>query len=310
MRDEAEKKLLEQFQAGDTRALARILTLIENRSYSSSEFFQFFWKRAKGKKKLGITGPPGAGKSSLIEHLVERYRRQGRKVACLLIDPSSPFSGGAVLGDRIRLQKHFLDPGVFIRSVASRGERGGISRSALEMILVLDAFGVDEIIIETLGVGQAELEIASVAETVVVVLTPEAGDAVQALKAGLLEVGDIFVINKADRPQAQSLYYELKSLFNSEPEQKPVLLTSALEGRGIDQLFSAIEEQRGRLKKSPSTFQERLRRKYFLELVYSEFRTRLEEKLKKEYPQILEQVCQGKITPQQALEELKAIFPD
>jgi len=304
MKDEQEKKLLEQFQKGDTRALARILSLIENQSYTSPDFFRFFWEWAEGRKKLGITGPPGAGKSSLIEQLVSRYRGQGKRVACLLIDPSSPFSGGAVLGDRIRLQKHFLDPGVFIRSVASR-ERGGISRSALEMLLVLDAFGMDEIIIETLGVGQAELEIASVAECVVVVLTPEAGDAVQAMKAGLLEVGDIFVINKADRPQAQSLYYELKSLFEEEKHPKPVLLTSALQGKGIDELFSAIEEHKTSLTQPAHFYQERLRKKYFLELIFDQLRARLEEELERKYPELLKQISQGKITPGQALEKLK-----
>ncbi len=309
MKGSDERALIERFKQKDKRALARILSIIEKKDIFSSELFEFIWKNIKGRKKLGITGLPGSGKSTLINCLISAFRKQGKSVACLLIDPSSPFSGGAVLGDRIRMQKHFTDPEVFIRSLASRGELGGICSTAVEMIFALDAFGADEIIIETVGVGQSEIEIAGVAETVVVVITPEAGDAIQTLKAGLFEVGDIFVINKADRPGARALFEELKSAFAQERFERKVLLCSAQSGEGIDELVCAIGEQREAINNSIEERKSQLRKRYFIQLINLRQQRRLEETIKKDFAHLLERVGSGELTPKQALLELEKALP-
>jgi len=306
------KKILRGFAQKDRLSLARILTLVEENSLENQKILSKIFSKARGIKKIGVTGPPGAGKSTLINRLVSLYRKQGRTVACVLVDPSSPISGGAVLGDRIRMQEHFLDPGVFLRSVASRGEHGGLCRSAIEMALVLDAFGMDEIIIETVGVGQSEIEVASIAETVLVVLTPEAGDAVQVLKAGLMEVGDIFVVNKADRPGAQALYYELQAMFedyySGAGEQRQVLMVSAMENQGIAELAEAIKQHRLYLDQTGRDGRRALRQRHFLELILSQFRDQLEQKLLIENPELVEEVCSARLSPHQALEQLKPLL--
>jgi len=302
------KSLIKGFERKNRASLAQILTLAEKNSREDQRELACLFAKARGIKKTGITGPPGAGKSTLINRLISLYRQKQKTVACVLVDPSSPISGGAVLGDRIRMQEHFLDQGVFLRSVASQCEPGGLCRAAIEMALLLDAFGMDEIIIETVGVGQSEIEVAGIAETVLVVLTPEAGDAVQVLKAGLLEVGDIFVVNKADRPGAQALYYELASMFEdyySAGERKKVLMVSAMENKGIDELANAIDEHREHLDRTGQDGRRDLRRRHLLELVVSEFRDELERKLLKEHPELIEQVCSAALSPHQAMEKLE-----
>jgi len=308
---EKTKDLIKGFENKDRISLARILTLVEKNAAADQKALAKLFNKARGIKKIGITGPPGAGKSTLINRLIGNFRKQKKTVACVLVDPSSPISGGAVLGDRIRMQEHFLDPGVFLRSVASRGEPGGLCKSAIEMALLLDAFGMDEIIIETVGVGQSEIEVASIAETVLVVLTPEAGDAVQVLKAGLLEVGDIFVVNKADRPGAQALFYELDAMFEdvySGKEKKKVLMVSAIENKGIEELAAAIEQHRQFLDRTGKDHRRDLRRRHLIELVVSEFRGEIEEKLVKEHRKLVEEVCSAKISPHQALDKLDGLF--
>lgn len=239
--------------AGDRRALARAISAIEGRSPDVLAALGELRPRRRvapgAPRVLGVTGPPGAGKSTLVDQLVSAGRARGFRTGVLAVDPSSPFTGGAILGDRLRMEKHVLDPGVFIRSFASRGHLGGLSRATGQVVDLLDACGFDLVLVETVGVGQSELSVMEVADTVAVVLTPESGDVVQTMKAGLLEVADVFVINKADRPGADHLRRDLElsihlDLMDGEEGPRwaiPVLTTSAALGRGVDELFAATE---------------------------------------------------------------------
>jgi LAO/AO transport system kinase len=234
-------------RSGDVRALARAISLVEERVPGvEGALDELTIRRRAGPgapRVLGITGPPGAGKSTLVDRMIARARAEGRTVAVLAVDPSSPFSGGAILGDRLRMQSHALDTGVFIRSLSARGHLGGLSRATGQVVDLFDAAGWDEIIVETVGVGQSELAVCEVADTAVVVLTPESGDTVQAMKAGLLEIADVFVVNKADRPGAEALARELEQSVHLNVGggwQAPVLTTSALEDQGIEAALNAI----------------------------------------------------------------------
>ncbi len=235
--------LIERMLAGDRVALARVLTLVENRSLPGAQIMSRIYPRCGRAYVVGITGPPGAGKSTLTNALVARARADGHTVAVIAVDPSSPFSGGAVLGDRIRMQSHFLDPGVFIRSLSSRGSHGGVSRPTRDLTRVLDAFGFDYIIIETVGVGQTELDVMSLADTTIVVLVPEAGDTIQVMKAGLLEIADLFVVNKADREGAERMRTDLEAMLHLRGPSAwtiPVLLTQAAQNVGTEALWNGI----------------------------------------------------------------------
>jgi len=248
------QELVQNMRAGDQRSLARLLTLVERSPADAVEVLQAVHEYTGSAYVLGITGPPGAGKSTLVDQLISVYRAQGSVVGVVAVDPTSPFSGGAFLGDRIRMQRHYLDPGVFIRSVATRGSTGGLPRMTKSAIRVLDAAGKDVIILETVGVGQTELEVMSVADTVVVTLVPEAGDSIQTLKAGLLEIADIFVVNKADREGAGRFAAYLHAMLNlaeSSPWWRPpVLQTQAHNGEGIPQLQETIQAHREALEGS------------------------------------------------------------
>lgn len=252
--------LVAQMLSGDRRALARLISLIENRSRESGELMVEICRHGRGAQVVGITGPPGAGKSTLTDRLVARYRKQGHKVAVIAVDPSSPFTGGAILGDRIRMQSHALDEDVFIRSFGTRGAHGGLSRATREAVALFDAAGYGVIIIETVGVGQTELDIMELADSTVVVLVPEAGDAIQTMKAGLMEIADIFVVNKGDRPGAEKLRMELESstqLNESFEWHVPVLIAAAALDRGIDEIVEQVARHREGIRNSPNRARKR-----------------------------------------------------
>ena len=248
--------------AGDRRALARLLTLAERDPASLPEIVGAVHSHTGRAYSIGFTGPPGAGKSTLVDGFVRVLRGEGKSVGVLAVDPSSPFTGGAVLGDRIRMQTHYLDDSVFIRSLATRGAHGGLSAVAGASVRLMDAFGFDYVLIETVGVGQTEIDVVGVADTVVVVMVPESGDTVQSIKAGLMEIGDIFVVNKSDRQGAQRLSATIRAALHLGPVEEwwgfPVLLTRADKGQGVEELHSTVLEHRGALVEA-SRFEARRR---------------------------------------------------
>jgi LAO/AO transport system kinase len=239
---------------GDVRALARAIRMVEERDPSIAGVLREVRGRTGRAQIVGVTGSPGSGKSTLCDQLIERWRAQGHLVGVIAIDPSSPFSGGAILGDRVRMQRHATDPGVFIRSMAARGHLGGLAAAAREAVRLLDASGRDRCLLETVGVGQSELEVMRVADTTVVVTTPVAGDAVQAMKAGILEIADIFVVNKADLPGAAKVYRDLRDLVRQTKAHAawapPVVLASAQKGDGVDELIELIDRHHNFLTES------------------------------------------------------------
>ena len=276
--------LVDRMLAGDRVALARLITLVENRAPGLAEVMGRLHPRSGRAHVVGLTGPPGAGKSTLTDRLTARLRVAGHRVGIVAVDPTSPFSGGAVLGDRIRMQAHFLDPGVFIRSIASRGSHGGVARATRDIIRVLDAFGMDHVLVETVGVGQTELDVMRLADTTVVVLVPEAGDAVQVMKAGLLEIADVFVVNKADRDGADRMRSELEQMVHLRPAsgwQIPVLTTQAAADVGVDAVLDVLARHRTFLTADAGrTSRDRARREgELLDILDEELRRRLERGL-------------------------------
>ena len=243
-----ESGLIDKMLSGDRASLARLISIAESRHKSLPEILRRLAPVMRDPYILGITGPPGAGKSTITNELIRSYRDMDKKVGVLAVDPSSPFTGGAILGDRIRMHDHAMDDGVFIRSISTRGTHGGLSRATVEITKLYGAYGMDYVIIETVGVGQTELDIVGVADTVLVVLVPEAGDSVQTMKAGLMEIADIFIVNKADREGAALISSEIKQVLSLKRAGSgwtpPVLLTSALRGEGIEGVIEGIEKHR------------------------------------------------------------------
>jgi LAO/AO transport system kinase len=242
--------LIDRLLAGDRRALARVISKIEREDEETAEIIAEVYKETGDALTVGFTGPPGVGKSSVIAKLIELYREEGKSVGVVSVDPSSPFSKGAILGDRIRLADHFLDPGVFIRSMGSRGHLGGLAGGSRLAAIAMEACGYDVILYETVGVGQGEVEVASAADTVVLCLQPGAGDAVQALKAGVMEIADVFCMNKADNPQARNAASEVRSILeigqelDPDPWFPPIVMTRGDTGAGIQELKETIQKHR------------------------------------------------------------------
>jgi LAO/AO transport system kinase len=261
-REFTRESLAEGVRAGDRRALARAITLVENSDPLAYDVVRELYPETGRAYAVGITGPPGVGKSSLISPLVRHVREQERTVGVISVDPSSPFSQGALLGDRIRLSDHFLDPEVFIRSMGTRGHLGGLAEATLQALLVLDASGKDLVFLETVGTGQGEVEVISIADTVVLVLMPGSGDSIQALKAGIMEIPDVIAINKMDHPAAKTMVNEVASILSldKESEWRPkIVLTEATRGENVDELWSRVEEHRAFLE-SEGRLEEQRRR--------------------------------------------------
>jgi LAO/AO transport system kinase len=238
-------------RAGDKRAVARAITLVENSDPLAYELVRELYPETGDAYVVGVTGPPGVGKSSLISALVRHLRAAGRTIGVVSVDPSSPFSRGALLGDRIRLADHFLDPGVFIRSMGTRGHLGGLAETTLQALLVLDAAGKEVVFVETVGTGQSEVEVLGVADTILLVLMPGSGDSIQALKAGIMEIPDVIAINKADHPAAKTMLNEVRSILSLDRERAwrtPIALTEAVRDEGVDGLWERIEQHRAHLE--------------------------------------------------------------
>ena len=266
---------------GDRRALARLISILERGDSQAADIMKAIDAHTGEAYTVGITGPPGAGKSTIVDQLTQLLRQQGLQVGIIGVDPNSPFSGGALLGDRIRMQRHYLDSGVFIRSVATRGQWGGLPRVVKSMVRLLDAAGTDVVLVETVGVGQAELGIMDVADTVIVTLMPESGDAIQTLKAGIMEIADIYLVNKADREGANQMAAAITAMLHlagSQPAwEPPVMLTQATSGAGIPELWDKVQEHHRHMTTTSELERRRAARREqeFLETVMEQMERRL-----------------------------------
>jgi len=299
--------LAERLLKGDKRALARGISLVEDDDPRGWALVREIYPHTGNAEVVGFTGPPGAGKSTLIGALVAHRRKSDRQIAVLSIDPSSPFRGGALLGDRIRLTEHFLDPGVFIRSMATRGALGGLAEAALQAALLMDAAGKDDVFLETVGVGQAEVDIIDHADTIVLVLMPGSGDSIQALKAGIMEIPDIIVVNKADHPLTDTMVREIRGVLSLAPQRGwrvPIIKTEAVRGEGVEALVEQLEAHRAFIVEE-GTLSERRRRNLrneVLGLCTFRLRRRLEERLAEddEFTALLDEVVARRLDPASA----------
>ena len=261
-REFTQESLAAGVRAGEKRALARAITLVENSDPVAYELVRELYPETGRAYAVGITGPPGVGKSSLIAALIRLVRAQGKTVGVISVDPSSPFSHGALLGDRIRLADHFLDPQVFIRSMGTRGHQGGLAEATLQAMLVLDAAGKDLVFLETVGAGQSEVEVISIADTVVLVLMPGSGDSIQALKAGIMEIPDVIAVNKMDHPAAKTMLNEVRSILSLDRVRAwrpPIVLTEAMRVENVDELWAKVEAHKAHLEDA-GELEERRRR--------------------------------------------------
>ena len=305
-------ELVEQMLKGEIVPLSRVISLVENESKEVPEIMKLIAPRAGKAYCVGITGPPGSGKSTLVDKLTAIIRKQDLTVGIIAADPSSPFTGGAVLGDRIRMQQHYLDEGVFIRSMASRGSLGGLPQTTGSVIKVLDAFGKDIILVETVGVGQSEIDIMKNSDTVVVVLCPEAGDSIQTMKAGLFEIADIFVVNKADHPGADNLIHDIQSMLHLHNGSSwwdiPALATEAVNNVGIEELYQQIQRHRRILEETGRLTQRRQkqRRDEFFETIKQKVGKRLIRAIEQdsELTNYAQRVESGEIDPYSAADKV------
>jgi LAO/AO transport system kinase len=307
----SEASLAERLLAGDRRALARAITMIENDDPAGWELVSEIYPRTGKARIVGFTGPPGVGKSTLIGSLTAEMRKEGRSVAVLSVDPSSPFTQGALLGDRIRLSDHFLDGGVFIRSMATRGALGGLSEATLQAALLMDASGKDDVFIETVGVGQAEIDIVDHGDTIVLALMPGSGDSIQALKAGVMEIPDIIVVNKADHPMTDTMIREIRGVLSLGPHvswRVPIIRTEAVRGEGVKELAEKMTEHRAHIEAEGTLEERRARnlRNEVLELATARLRRALEKAVAADdrVAALLERVVRRELDPASAAAEL------
>jgi LAO/AO transport system kinase len=309
----ADGTLAERLVAGDKRALARAITLVESDDPAGWELVREVYPRTGNAAIVGLTGAPGSGKSTLIGALTKLRREADRQIAVLSIDPSSPFTQGALLGDRIRLTEHFLDPGVFIRSMANRGALGGLSEAALQAALLMDAAGKDDVFLETVGVGQAEVDVIDHADTIVLVLMPGSGDSIQALKAGVMEIPDVIVVNKADHPLTDTMVREIRGVLSLAPTVEggwrvPIVKTEAVRGTGVAELVERMDEHRAHIQ-AEGTLSERRRRNLrneVLALCTFRLRRRLEEALRDDerFGALIDEVVERRLDPATAASEI------
>jgi LAO/AO transport system kinase len=301
----------ERLLAGDRRALARGISLVENRDPDGDALVAELYPKTGGARVIGITGPPGVGKSTLISAMCVELRKSDREIGVLSVDPSSPFTRGAVLGDRIRLSDHFLDPGVFIRSMASRGALGGLAEAALQAALLMDAAGKDDVLLETVGVGQGEIDVVDHADTIVLALMPGSGDSIQALKAGVMEIPDVIVVNKADHPLADTMVREVRAVLALGPQRSwrvPVVRTEAANGNGVPELVETIGKHRAHIEEEGTLNERRARnlRAEVLGIAASRMRRKLEDRADKdpEWAGLLDSVVRRETDPATAARTL------
>ncbi len=296
------KNIIEKAIQGEPRSIARLITMVENESASSVDIMRPIYTRSGKAHLIGVTGSPGAGKSTLLDKLITNISRSGLSIGVIAVDPSSPFTGGAVLGDRLRMQNHSLDPDVFIRSMGTRGSLGGVSRGTYEAAMILDACGKDVVLIETVGVGQSEIDIMKIADTVVLVLVPGMGDDIQIMKAGIMEIADIFIVNKSDRDGSERIVREVNMMLDlqgEKPWRPPVIPTIAENGDGVDMAAKAISDHRTFLERSSEGQRRKLARA----------RLEVEEVLRREIAKIAEKAWDRQISGD-VLEDLAARIND
>ena len=310
-RDWTRETLAAGVRSGDRRALARTISLIENGDPLAYDLVAELYPQTGNAYAVGVTGPPGVGKSSLISALLQHVRGRDVQVGVVSVDPSSPFTQGALLGDRIRLADHFLDPGVFIRSMGTRGHLGGLAEATLQALLVLDAAGKELVFLETVGAGQSEVEVIGIADTVLLVLMPGSGDSVQALKAGIMEIPDVIAINKSDHPAAKTMLNEVRSILGLDPDRKwrpPIVLTEATRGENVPELWEKVEEHRAYLEES-GQLEERRRRNLATE-VFAVASARAKQHLERavaddpELRRLLDAVQRRELDPLSAVREI------
>jgi len=302
---------LDRLRNGDARALARAISTVENRNSGWSDLLKALFPHTGHARILGLTGAPGAGKSTLVDQLAKVYRKQNQTVGIIAVDPTSPYSGGAILGDRIRMQDHFSDPGIYIRSMATRGSLGGLARATADVSTVLDASGRDLIMIETVGVGQDEVDIVRLADITIVILVPGMGDDVQSIKAGIMEIADIFVINKSDREGAERVQREIRALQSlatrGDGWVPPIVKTVASEGQGVAELAAAIAEFEAYLKRENLALQRNIQnwQERLIEMLRDALLDKAREQLGvRDVRQLAAQVAEHKRDPYSLVEEI------